>query len=246
MRVIILSSVFLIMGMSSFGQNLKPSKDVVNDFASAVYYQYKYSNRGGVKSWVYLTGQRLGYNLVDIEIAVESITKDNRFREELFKTFLKLYRGDEQFISLNLISIGMRATSAKYLANYILDKYKDEVDAEKNSIRQKNLQESEIHYEIVDKEATFIGGRTALAKYLNDNIKYPASASLNNISGKVVIGFTIDEEGNTGDVHIEEGAELGYGIPEEAMRVIKFMPKWSPSSIKGRPVKAYRRQPLTF
>ncbi|MEQ1678624.1 MAG: energy transducer TonB, partial [Chitinophagaceae bacterium] len=38
----------------------------------------------------------------------------------------------------------------------------------------------------------------------------------------------------------------GYGMEEEAMRVIKKGPKWTPAVQNGRQVKAYRKQPITF
>ena len=38
----------------------------------------------------------------------------------------------------------------------------------------------------------------------------------------------------------------GYGMEEEAMRVIKKGPKWTPAVQNGRSVKAYRKQPITF
>ena len=124
MKFIITGILFLFLGVSSSGQNLKLSAEVVNDFATSFYYQYKYENSGGIKSLAFLTGRQLGYSLVDVEVAVETIAKDDKFREGLFKMFLDLYRGDEQFVTLNLISMGMRATNAKLLGKYIISKYR--------------------------------------------------------------------------------------------------------------------------
>ena len=38
----------------------------------------------------------------------------------------------------------------------------------------------------------------------------------------------------------------GYGMEEEAVRVIKKGPAWTPAIQNGRSVNAYRKQPITF
>jgi protein TonB len=54
----------------------------------------------------------------------------------------------------------------------------------------------------------------------------------------------VDKEGNISDVR--PLSSHGFGMEEEAMRVIKKGPKWSPAVQNGRQVKAYRKQPITF
>ncbi len=39
---------------------------------------------------------------------------------------------------------------------------------------------------------------------------------------------------------------FGYGMEEEVIRIIKKGPKWTPASVNGKHVNAYRRQPVTF
>ena len=91
----------------------------------------------------------------------------------------------------------------------------------------------------------FPGGQSTLDGYIQDNIKYPASAMENGIEGKVVIQFIINENGEV------EGATvlskpLGYGIEEEALRVVNDMPIWIPGKVKGKKVKVYRQLPIVF
>ena len=60
----------------------------------------------------------------------------------------------------------------------------------------------------------------------------------------VVVQFVVDKEGNMSDV--KALTSHGYGMEDEAVRVIKKGPQWKPAIQNGRNVKAYRRQPITF
>ena len=60
----------------------------------------------------------------------------------------------------------------------------------------------------------------------------------------VVIKFIITKNGKLTD--IEPETNLGYGMEEEVIRVLKKSPKWNPAMIMGKSVSAYRRQPITF
>jgi len=60
-----------------------------------------------------------------------------------------------------------------------------------------------------------IGGDGAIFAKLS----YPEKAKASNITGFVMVGFTVDKNGNTKDVEVVKS--LGYGCDEEALRVIK-------------------------
>ena len=134
MKYFIIAIALLFLGISVYSQNLKPSAAVTNDFVTSFYYQYKYQKSSGVRSCAFITGQQMGYNLVDLEVAVEEMAKNNKFRELLYKVMFNLYKGDEEFFTLNLISIGMKAANAKVLSKYVLNKYG------KNAIQSELLQ----------------------------------------------------------------------------------------------------------
>ena len=98
----------------------------------------------------------------------------------------------------------------------------------------------------VEKEAKFPGGPDAWRRYLernlNANVAADDGASPGNYTVKVQ--FIVDKEGNVSDV--KALTSHGYGMEEEAVRVIKRGPKWKPAIQNGRQVKAYRKQPVTF
>lgn len=98
----------------------------------------------------------------------------------------------------------------------------------------------------VEVEASFKGGEGAWRKYLerNLNASAPVDNGANPGSYTVVVQFIVDKEGNISDV--KALTNHGYGMEEEAVRVIKRGPKWEPAIQNGRQVKAYRKQPITF
>lgn len=99
-------------------------------------------------------------------------------------------------------------------------------------------------FTIVEKMPEFPGGEAALAKYLQNNIQYPERAKSMNIEGKVYLSFLIDEYGKVSNVEKKRG--IGGGCDEEAIRVVKNMPRWNPGKQGGRPVKVQFNLPIEF
>lgn len=60
----------------------------------------------------------------------------------------------------------------------------------------------------------------------------------------VIIQFTVDIDGSVSD--IRPLTSIGYGMEQEAIRVLKKAAKWKPAVQNGYPVKTYRKQPITF
>lgn len=93
----------------------------------------------------------------------------------------------------------------------------------------------------------FPGGTQSLYKYIYSNIKYPAEARKNGVSGTVSVEFIVDENGVLSDFLVVSG--IGSGCDEEAIRVIKEMNiahRWTPGKTNGEPVKAMFTLPVKF
>lgn len=84
------------------------------------------------------------------------------------------------------------------------------------------------------------------SKYLAENLTYPEQAQENRVEGKVVVQFVVEKDGSLSDIKVIRGQELGNGIPEEAIRVIRKMPKWKPATQSGAPVRSYLTVPISF
>lgn len=110
---------------------------------------------------------------------------------------------------------------------------KDNVDPKKSEI-----------FKVVEQMPEYPGGEQALYKFISDNIRYPDSAANNSVTGKVKIKFVIDEFGAIQDVQAQ--TSYGFGLEDEAIRVIRSMPHWKPGINNGKPVKVYFQIPINF
>lgn len=96
----------------------------------------------------------------------------------------------------------------------------------------------------VEQQPEFPGGEAALIAYIGKNTKYPAIARENNIEGRVFISFVVEKDGNISDVKVVRG--IGGGCDEEAKRVIKSLPRFTPGKQNGRPVRVQFNVPVNF
>ncbi len=90
----------------------------------------------------------------------------------------------------------------------------------------------------------FPGGDDALIAYIKRRQRYPAEAARAGISGRVFVSFVITETGQIQDVQVLKG--LGYGCDEEAVRLVREMPRWKPGTQSNRIVKVKFNLPFTF
>lgn len=97
----------------------------------------------------------------------------------------------------------------------------------------------------VEKMPSFPGGEEALARFLSKNMRYPRMAAENDIEGRVFIQFVVDYNGNITSV-TPVGAPKGGGLEEEAVRVVKLMPKWNPGKQNGQTVNVQFSLPIAF
>lgn len=119
----------------------------------------------------------------------------------------------------------------------------------------------------------YIGGADALLHYLASNIQYPSVARRCRVEGRIVVGFTVETDGSlsgaevlsnmsstdlavaSGDSRIanegrsveeDEFNEAKLALEEEALRLIKNMPRWMPGVHEGRNVRTEMLQPIYF
>ncbi len=98
----------------------------------------------------------------------------------------------------------------------------------------------------VEIQASFPGGEQAWANFLRRNLNANIPPDNGAPAGvyTVYVQFVVDKEGNVSD--IKALTSHGYGMEQEALRVLKKATKWKPAIQNGYPVKAYRKQPITF
>ena len=112
-----------------------------------------------------------------------------------------------------------------------------------NAYSQSKEQDDAV-YSIVSEQPSFPGGMQEMMKFISENRKYPAEAKAKEIHGKVIVAFVVERDGSLSDVKIRRG--IGYGCDEEAIRLIKSMPKWTPGKQNGKAVRVSFMLPVTF
>lgn len=91
---------------------------------------------------------------------------------------------------------------------------------------------------------TFPGGDVAYRAYMRQNAHFPEEAQVKRASGTVYVGFVVDEQGRILDAEIVRG--VGFGFDQEALRLIRLMPWWSPGTVAGKPVRVSRTLGVPF
>ena len=97
---------------------------------------------------------------------------------------------------------------------------------------------------VVENEPEFPGGSDSLYAYIARNIKYPETAKKEKIEGRVFVTFVIEKDGQVSSAKILR--DIGGGCGEEAIRVVKSMPKWKPGTQRGNPVRVQFNLPVSF
>ena len=98
---------------------------------------------------------------------------------------------------------------------------------------------------IPEQPPEYPGGAVALAAFLKKNTKYPVQAQKARITGRVLVGITVDTSGKVSAIKLIRG--LGYGCDEEALRVVRSMKAvWTPGKMNGKPVSQQFTVPVFF
>ncbi len=97
-------------------------------------------------------------------------------------------------------------------------------------------------FQSVEQQPTF--PNDGFTKYLGKNIVYPAIAKENGTQGKVILQFVVERDGSLTDIKVLRG--IGDGCDEEAIRVLKKSPHWTPGIQNGRPVRCTFTVPIAF
>lgn len=96
----------------------------------------------------------------------------------------------------------------------------------------------------IEEMASFPGGSAALMQYIAQNLRYPNIQGDCNIQGRVIVGLTVNEDGTLSDIKVMKS--ISPTFDEEAIRVVKSMPKWNPAKRNGQAVKTKYTVPVTF
>ncbi len=196
-----------------------------------------------LKDWRFIDGNLVPTRIAfsnDVKTAFEFSFTDERFKDISFSTQelgFKLSNGlnhqfnYNEFYKKRVIALGQT----------------EQVILENNFQKGTDVNENEDKiFTKVENKAEFPGGQTAWRRYLerNLNTSTPVENGAPGGTYQVIVRFIVSKDGTVSDVNAE--TKHGYGMEEEAMKIIKRGPKWTPALQNGRNVTSYRRQPITF
>ncbi len=128
-------------------------------------------------------------------------------------------------------------------------------------------------YDVCEQLPQFPGGDVKLMEFISRNIKYPEIATENDVQGRVIVRFIVEKDGSlTNPEVLATSPGIGEAIPievtsyktekerqdaedhnagvqalrDEAIRVVKAMPKWIPGKQNGKVVRCKYSIPVTY
>lgn len=96
----------------------------------------------------------------------------------------------------------------------------------------------------VDRNPSYPGGEEAIQNFIEANKKYPRAAAEYGIQGRVNVEFTVQTDGSLSDVHVKKSVDPR--LDEEAIRVVKSMPRWNPGTRNGEAKPMTASVPVIF
>lgn len=99
-------------------------------------------------------------------------------------------------------------------------------------------------YDKVEAMPSFQGGEVALMLWLNEHVLYPAMAQENGVEGRVIVQFVVGRDGSVSDVKVVRSVDPS--LDQEALRVVRAMPRWIPGKQDGKSVNCKFTLPVTF
>ena len=164
-----------------------------------------------------------------VEITKQEEQKPQPVEQPQQTTQLEIVEDDVETEDLNI--------NAEVEQNEIIEEYVAPEVVEEEVVEQEIFQ-------IVEEMPAFPGGEGKLMEYVSKNIKYPQIARETGIQGRVFVGFVVEPDGSISNVKLLRG--IGGGCDEEAMRVIKSLPKWKPGKQRGKAVRVSYQIPVFF
>ena len=99
-------------------------------------------------------------------------------------------------------------------------------------------------YVAAEKMPAYPGGAMARNTFIAKHIQYPGEAVKDHVSGTVYVAFVVEQDGSLSHIKVLKG--IGHGCDKEAMKIVAEMPKWTPGTIKGKPVRVRFTLPFSF
>ena len=117
-------------------------------------------------------------------------------------------------------------------------------DLENGDIPRNKLPGDEEVYTIVEEIPKFLACGGDIQAFLSRNLHYPKEAVDQKIQGKVMVSFIVTKTGHLANIRVIRSVHPL--LDQEAIRVVKIMPKWKPGEQNGKVVNTSYTLPINF
>ncbi|MBR4920053.1 MAG: energy transducer TonB [Prevotella sp.] len=107
-----------------------------------------------------------------------------------------------------------------------------------------NPEDNPLQFRLVEDLPQYPGGATEFMKWLTKNLQYPKVAQTRKTQGKVIAHFYVEKDGSITGLKIAQS--LSKECDQEALRVLRMMPKWQPGVQNGKPCRTKVSIPIVF
>jgi TonB family protein len=165
----------------------------------------------------------------DYTLDINSVKKEKTFKLGDHKVVAKNNHDERNSYT---VTVDGEPFDLKYIVNMIFDETDESGD------------EDEVLKGPIEVMPAYPGGPNALVKYVQNNLKYPESAKKNKQEGRVFVGFVVEKDGSISNVSVMRG--VCEELDNEAVRVVKTLPKFTPGMNNGKPVRVQYTLPIVF
>ncbi|MDY6437019.1 MAG: M56 family metallopeptidase [Bacteroidales bacterium] len=221
-----LFALLLFANCKSNGQNQAsvetPAKDAVENESRTII-------KLGEDSFVsFADPMEINLDGIDYTLDINSVKNEKTFKLGDHKVVAKNNHDERNSYT---VTVDGEPFDLKYIVNMIFDETDESGD------------DDEV-YGAVDVMPEYFGGVNAMFDFIQKNVKYPESAKKKGIEGRVFVQFVVEKDGNLSSFQVLRG--VNDELNDEAIRVLKMMPKWKPGMKDGKPVRVQYTMPFKF
>lgn len=139
-----------------------------------------------------------------------------------------------------------KPVKSTYVASFFVELNQDELSMyvePSPKARQPKVTGDKI-FNAVEVQPSFPGGEEAFNTFVHHTSKFPDMARAKKVSGRVFVEFIVEKDGSLTDLVVMRNP--GYGLGDEAIRLLCIGPKWKPGTQNGKPVRVQFIVPINF
>ncbi|UPZ17096.1 M56 family metallopeptidase [Flavobacterium humidisoli] len=141
------------------------------------------------------------------------------------------------------ISMVFKVSSVTAVSVLLLIAFNSQAVAQ-TSFSEKNANNNRISEKTNVKQPQFPGGIEKFYMFVGQNFRMPEEFSKHKMEGKLFVEFMVEKDGSLSEFKIVK--DLGYGVSDEVIRVLKLSPKWIPATENGQAVRVLYSLPITL